>query len=397
MGEVINWMGGWPKDGLLSAEEWEEMRREQAQAARAAVQERAAAPGGMLPELRERIAAGWLGSKATAPGASASIWAAAGADAALQLAFKRLLRPGDIVLTERPANRMALQAIRRAGAVPVGVRGDSGGMDPDAVAEAIEELKPKMVYAAPACTDPEGRVWSGERVAALAERCAEGGVKLLLDERQAALAEQPEMRPAGAGGEREAPGGAAGADIEEAAEEGATVLVLRELPPGLIGGLRFAWLFGSGLTDAEERSLAQAYALPGEAESVSAADQLALLAYAEQPVEPALATLRFVYRTRQTLLAEALGRHGWSEALPAEAPAGVHTWLALPLGLDAEALLRASWLKGVLFQPGAAFYASKPDPFKLRLTAVHSDEKEIKEGVRRIGEAIGEFMGRSSV
>ncbi|MBB6669646.1 aminotransferase class I/II-fold pyridoxal phosphate-dependent enzyme [Cohnella nanjingensis] len=410
MEEVINWMGGWPKEGLLSALEWEEMRREQA--ARAADAGAGTGEGGLLPALGERLAAGWLGARSAAAGPEAVLQAAPGADAALQAAFRGLLQPGDIVLTERPTSRMALQAIRRVGALPVSLAGDQEGMDPDALAQAIDTLKPKLVYASPSCTDPEGRIWSERRFGLLAELCASGGVTLLLDERQAALAEQADQRRAESsaktvrGEEREPEKGerahaATGnrGTLERAdrsPETRGAILTVRELPPGLIGGLRFGWLTGTGLEPEQAQSLARAAAAAGETERVSAADQLALLAYAQaQPVEPALATLRFVYRTRNALLAETLRRQGRPEALAAEPQAGVHAWLTLPDGLDAEALLRASWLKGVLFQPGNAFYASEPDRFKIRLTAVHSDEREIREGVRRIEEAIGEFMGRS--
>lgn len=69
--------------------------------------------------------------------------------------------------------------------------------------------------------------------------------------------------------------------------------------------------------------------------------------------------------------------------------------MTLPSGLDGEALLRGAWLKGLMFQPGAPFFAAEPQRNTVRLTFQAADERQMKTGVSRFIEAIGDFVGRS--
>ncbi|MBN2979854.1 aminotransferase class I/II-fold pyridoxal phosphate-dependent enzyme [Cohnella algarum] len=185
MNRIINWMGGWPKEGLIGAGEWEERTGKFAATGRQETLGTEPVQGhfGLREQVAERIA----GSAAERD--PSRVWIAAGADAAIELAVRGWLRAEDVVLVERPCGRSALQIFQRAGAVAVAVPGDRDGMDPDALARAIRQWKPKLVYAAVACTDPEGRAWSAERRIALAERCREANVPLLRDDRQLLLAQ----------------------------------------------------------------------------------------------------------------------------------------------------------------------------------------------------------------
>lgn len=382
MDEIINWMGGWPKEGLMSAAEWESRLN----AAGRAGGGRAVRPAGAGERaLRERLAAEPL---LVAPGADAGRLALTpGADAAIERLARLYLAPGDAVLVERPTSRAALQAFRRAGAVPRETASDAGGMLPEELLRSLARLKPRLVYAAPLGTDPEGRVWSGERRQALLRICAEAGVPVLLDERQALLRDEAESPP---------PKTLQAAD----AEAPGAVWAVGELPPGLIAGARFGWLVRRGTGDGDgwglpnggrdEADRAFAFAEPPPPEEQRAV--LALLEGGE--LEPLLLAMRFVCRTRLGSLAEQLERRKLPGVSWSEPQAGMHLWLRLPEGLEAEALLRAAWLNGLLFQPGAGFYAEAPERSRLRLTPAHADERQLRAGVARLAETIGEFLGR---
>ncbi|WP_027092755.1 aminotransferase class I/II-fold pyridoxal phosphate-dependent enzyme [Cohnella thermotolerans] len=369
MGEIINWMGGWPKEGLLAAAEWE--GRVARWSARPESAGRSGDPQGMKL-LRERLAAeGWL----RLPEADAAdVIVVPGADAALERIARHWLQPGDAVLVERPTSRSALQAFRKAGVVPHPVASDLFGMLPEALGRSLAELQPRLVYAAPECTDPEGRAWSVERRQALLRLCGEAGVPVLIDDRQACLRYAPN-----------APG---------AADSGryGTVWTIGEFPPGTIGGLRFGWLCLSG-QPSEGREL-----LTGERGGeapLPVAEQFALLSLMEEgELEPLLETMRFICGAKNGLLMEQLKRQGLPGTSWVTPQGGMHLWLSLPEGLDGDALLRGSWLNGLLFQPGGAFYASDTERCKLRLTVVHSEDKQIRAGVQRLADTMGDFLGR---
>ncbi|GIO14626.1 hypothetical protein J19TS2_41810 [Cohnella xylanilytica] len=404
MGEIINWMGGWPKEGLLAAADWESRLAEADAPAESSGRGKAGpaetarlrellAEAGLLrlsaPEAAGTTeadgttggtgagrAAGGAASAASA-GAAASrqpeFVVAAGADAALERVARLWLQPGDAVLVESPTSRSALQTFRKAGVVPHPVAGDRYGMLPEELDHSLAQLQPRLVYAAPACTDPEGRSWSEERRNALLRRCAEAGVPALLDDRQAALL--PEPYPA----------------VPEELLEAGSVWTIGELPPGLIGGLRFGWLALGGLPAEGSESLLEGR---GAAAGVPLREQLAVLSWMEDgELGPLLETLRFVCRARNGLLAEQL-RLRLPDLSWREPQGGMHLWLSLPEGLDGDALLRGAWLNGLLFQPGGAFYAAEPERGTIRLTAVHSEEKTIRAGVERLAATVEEFLAR---
>lgn len=368
MGETINWMGGWPKEGVVSAAEWEERSYRYAERSRELREQDA-------ESLKEALAGTEL--LPTWGTRTDRMMLAPGADAAIDWIIKRWLQPGDAVLVERPTSRFALQAFRRAGVIPHAVPGDGLGLDPDELAESIRQLHPRLVYAAPDCTDPEGRVWGEARKELLLQICREEDVAVLLDERQALLCEEP---PRG-----KYASGSANAGLE------GVVFRVGEFPPGMVAGLRLGWICAHG----EEEKIRELLPTPAvRPEAIPPTDLAAVLGLLQEGIEPIVKTMKFIYRARTGALVECLKRQqlegvGWNEPQN-----GMHLWISLPEGLDADALLRAAWMNGLLFQPGGAFYASDPDRFKLRATAVHTEERLIRLGVQKLGDTMADFLGR---
>jgi len=377
MSSIINWMGGWPKEGLVSAADWEE--RVEAAAAFAAEERkggigRSAGTGGS-EKLREQLANGLL--KGKTGGRADRIRMTNGADGALIWLAENVLKPGDTVLTDRLTSRSALQAFRKAGARAEAVDGDRKGMNPEALTTALFRFRPKLVYAAPGCTDPEGNVWSQERRDAVRERCREAGVLLAWDDRQEALLYEP-SEPA-LPDRRLEPG----------------VLSIGQLPPGLIAGLRIGWI--AGAADALQAQSEASFYRSRQGIRADDIEQQALSSLIdEQPLEPLFDMLRAQCRERKRRMTEQLARQGIEDLVWTEPRGGLHLWVTLPSGLDGEALLRGAWLKGVIFQPGAPFYVSHPRGNTARITHAFADERQIKLGVARLAESIGEFTGRWS-
>ncbi|MDB4867390.1 MAG: aminotransferase class I/II-fold pyridoxal phosphate-dependent enzyme [Cohnella sp.] len=377
MNNIINWMGGWPKDGLVSALEWEERLAVAAESSKREAGANRATPYG-LNELRELLAEGLL--KGKADGKASRLWLAAGADAVLSRLAEYSLTQGDVVLTERLTSRSALQVFRKAGIRVETVYGDNHGMDPEALSAAIALHRPRLVYAAPVCSDPAGAVWAQERFVAVARICAGNRVTLLRDDRQEMLLyDQETYRQVG----------------NESTEHG--VISIGQLPPGLVAGLRFGWAAG----DPEELIR---WFPPGlfadaakEPEVMSLERQALTGLLKEQPMEPLLEMLRVQSGGRMHRLTDMLKKRRVPDMSWQTPQGGVHLWLKLPEGLDGEALLRGAWIKGLMFQPGAPFYAAQPKRNTLRLTFAYADERQMKLGVSRLIDAMGDFLGRFDI
>jgi 2-aminoadipate transaminase len=377
MNNIINWMGGWPKDGLVSALEWEERLAVAAESSKREAGANGARPYGSN-ELRQLLAQGLL--KGKTDGKASRLWLAAGADAVLSRLAEHSLTQGDVVLTERLTSRSALQVFRKAGIRVETVYGDNHGMDPEALSAAIALHRPRLVYAAPVCSDPEGAVWAQERFAAVARICAANRVTLLRDDRQEMLLyDQETYRQAG----------------NESAQHG--VISIGQLPPGLVAGLRFGWAAG----DSEE--LIRWFPPDPNADATKEPHVTSLERQAlsdllkEQPMEPLLEMHRLQSAGRLHRLTDMLKKRrvpdmSWQTPL-----GGVHLWLKLPEGLDGEALLRGAWIKGLMFQPGAPFYVAQPKRNTLRLTFAYADERQMKLGVSRLIDAMGDFLGRFDI
>jgi len=102
--------------------------------------------------------------------------------------------------------------------------------------------------------------------------------------------------------------------------------------------------------------------------------------------------IRARYKANRDAMATALKQH-----LPAgcewQSPkGGMFFWIRLPAGLDAMALLPQAVEANIAYVPGAAFYASAPDPRALRLSFVTLTPELIAEGVEILGRVLHEAL-----
>ncbi|MFD0673139.1 aminotransferase class I/II-fold pyridoxal phosphate-dependent enzyme [Cohnella sp. GCM10027633] len=377
MNQVINWMGGWPKEGLVAGADWDErLARAAAKAAEIAaisgISHRFEAQG--TPKLREQLAQGLLRGKTG--GNARLLTVTNGADGALSWILDRTAKPGDVVLVERLTSRSALQSFRRAGLQPMAIAGDRGGMDPEALTTALYRYRPKLVYVGWTCTDPEGASWSADRKQAVRARCLEAGVLLVTDDRQEMLLYD-------------------GDDPESHRRLDPGVLSIGQLPPGLISGLRIGWIAGH-IESLRQDPNAEVPAI--KEPLVSAIEQRALSdLIEEQPLAPLIEMFKVQCDVRMRKLTDLLSHKRLPDVTWATPKGGIHLWVALPQGLDGETLLKGAWLKGLIFQPGGPFYAKDPQNNAVRLTFAFADERQLKLGVSRLAESIEEFTGRWSI
>lgn len=185
-----------------------------------------------LPALRQAVAEDYTArGLPTEPG---QILVTSGAQGAITLISRLLLRPGDRMVVEAPTYPNALDAFRAAQARLVPVPVPTPDSTPDAPDNALEEtltqLRPRLVYSIPFFQNPTGRVMDPERQAALARAARRAGSWVLADE---TLIDTALNRPV------PLPFGVA---VRPADAE--AVLACGSLAKSFWGGLRIGWVRG---------------------------------------------------------------------------------------------------------------------------------------------------------
>jgi len=375
MTKIINWMGGWPREGLIPASEWEERL---AKAADCGAGASGLAMSQQQVDRLQSVILDWLW-RSKPQRSSASLIMARGADAVLQRLIRQSLTAGDVVLVDRLTSRSALQIFRKARLQIGAVAGDMHGMDPDALRAAIARYKPRLVYTAPACSDPEGRAWPRQRAQAITAACLDAGVLMLRDDRQEPLVYDDAVH---------------GYSANSLIEPG--VVSLGQLPPGLVAGMKFGWALGPAKTLGrwfpEPDDLVDTGSLVLSPLELQALSEL----LADQPLAEQAAMIRIRCRARMEQITGLLSQQPLSGLHWRKPDGGMHLWLTLPEGLEGEALLRGAWLRGLMFQPGSPFYAVDPKPNTIRLTFADTDERQMKQGVQRLFDTVQDFLGRSA-
>ncbi|HYM36195.1 MAG TPA: hypothetical protein VET48_12400 [Steroidobacteraceae bacterium] len=68
----------------------------------------------------------------------------------------------------------------------------------------------------------------------------------------------------------------------------------------------------------------------------------------------------------------------------------------MPSHIDAEALSQKAIANNIAFVPGAPFFSGKPEHNTLRLSFVTVPIDKIQQGIKKLGELIGEEIQRAA-
>ncbi|NDA12648.1 MAG: aminotransferase class I/II-fold pyridoxal phosphate-dependent enzyme, partial [Actinobacteria bacterium] len=105
---------------------------------------------------------------------------------------------------------------------------------------------------------------------------------------------------------------------------------------------------------------------------------------ATQPWREQIKSFREVYRERRDALLDSLQAmmpEGTRWTIPA---GGFYSWVTLPDGLDATAMLPRAVAELVAYVPGTGFYVDGQGVSNMRLSYCYPEPDRIREGVRRL-------------
>jgi 2-aminoadipate transaminase len=123
----------------------------------------------------------------------------------------------------------------------------------------------------------------------------------------------------------------------------------------------------------------------------SSISQYFVCAYFEAgPWQQYVHSLVEIYRRRRDVMLDALAEYFPHEAYWTHPRGGLFIWATLPDYIDTTDLLARALQERVAFVPGRAAYVDGRGGSSMRLNFSGIDVEGIREGVRRIGEVIGE-------
>ena len=293
-----------------------------------------------------------------------------GSQQALDLVTRVFCDPGDAVIVESPSYVGALGTFAAYECDVRHVAMDEQGLVPEAVVAEVQRLardgrKPKFIYTIPSFHNPAGVTQSAQRREALLAVAAEHDLLVLEDDPYALLGFDGVVPRA------------------MRADDDERVVYLGSFSKIFAPGVRVGYAVAP-------HGLREKLVLAAEASILCppAYSQWTVSAYLDtQPWQEQIKTFREVYRERRDALLDGLNSlmpPGTTWTVPA---GGFYSWVTLPEGMDATAMLPRAVTARVAYVPGTGFYAGparEAGRRSMRLSYCFPTAERITEGVRRL-------------
>ncbi|WP_190264222.1 MULTISPECIES: aminotransferase-like domain-containing protein [Glutamicibacter] len=297
----------------------------------------------------------------------------------LDIAFKLMVDPGDLVIVESPTYTNGIAtALSYQGQILEAPVDDDG-----LIVEALPELVaasgkiPKVIYVIPNFQNPSGRTLSEARRRKLIELAEQWEAFIIDDDPYGAL------RFAG----QKVPG------FSELSPGNPRIVSVRTFSKVLAPGLRVGWME----LDPALRDLAISAKQSMDTCTNAPMQQLVADFLAQGRLETHVGTLRSVYLERKQAMRRALAETFGDDVEATDPEGGFFLWLTLKgrySQINTQELFPIALAHGVAYIPGPAFADSGAFTDALRLCFATSTPERITEGVQRLHAAIEDMLQR---
>ncbi|WML48997.1 PLP-dependent aminotransferase family protein [Neobacillus sp. PS3-34] len=293
-----------------------------------------------------------------------------GACQAIDLIARIFLDENAVVAVESPTYMEALEIFQNYTKQIIAIPVDDQGLRTDQLEEVLAERKreglplPRILYTIPTFQNPTGTTMAAERRKHLIELSEEFDFLILEDDAYGELSFNENPVPL------------------KAIDKGGRVLHVGSLSKVVAPGMRIGWIAGASefITALSwfKKDLDHPFA------------QSTMAVYLENTdLEKRLIILKDVYSAKCATLIRSL-EQSLPESVSWYVPEGGYfVWVKIP-GVDTSLLLTQALSEGVSYVPGKYFFLDQKDGAEfLRLSFSYADEKEIVEGIRKLGELVG--------
>jgi 2-aminoadipate transaminase len=316
-----------------------------------------------------------------------------GGQQVIDLVCKALIDPGDVIVAEAPTYPGAVPTFGAYQAEVAQIEMDGDGMPIDELESTLDRLasqgrRPKFIYTIPNFQNPGGVTMSLARRRRLVEVARERELLVLEDNPYGLLRYEGDPLPTLYSLDAEAAGRGPASDL---------VIYLGTFSKILSPGLRLGWAVAPRPV-LEKLNLGK----QGADLCSSPVTQLFVAAYFRERDANGNAAwreyverLKDLYRRRRDVMLESLEEHFGEDARWTRPQGGLFIWATLDERIDTTDLLAlARKSEGVAFVPGrAAYMDGRSGSSSMRLNFAGVPDRDIREGIRRIGKVVREQVG----
>ncbi|AMP01008.1 aminotransferase class-V family protein [Collimonas arenae] len=295
---------------------------------------------------------------------------------AINLALRAVAQAGDMIAVESPTYYGLLQVLEslgmRALEIPTSPR---TGISIEALQLAVETYPDiKAVVVVPHLQNPLGSIMPDAHKARLAELCEQHGMAVIEDDSYGDLVADTTS-----------------ATALKAWDRSGNVIYCASLNKVLAPGMRLGWMIG-GRWQARLEMLKFAHTRANEEwAQIAAADFMGSSAYDRH-----LRRLRETLRGQCERTAEAIATHFPAGTRVSMPQGGTLLWVELPQQLSSKTLFEAALQEGIKVAPGLMFSNSHRFDHFLRLCCGQPFSPHIEQGIKRLGEIVGELLHKRS-
>lgn len=298
-----------------------------------------------------------------------------GSQQGLSMLAQIFIDPGDVVLVESPTYLGALNAFKLCKPEFVEVPTDEKGIIPEELKKILEKYgdRVRMMYVIPEFQNPTGITWPLERRKAIMDIMNKHDIPIIEDDPYGELRYEGESMPT----------------LKSMDTQG-NVIFLGSFSKIFMPGLRIGWMVAAH--DILEKAVMLKQTV--DLQTSSFAQRQASYYIDMYDLDAHVKQIRTLYGKRRTLMYDSMKKY-FPEGVSFTYPeGGLFTWVTLPEGLDAKAMMPEVIEKKVAYVPGGAFYPNGGHANHFRLNYSNMPEDRIGEGIKRLAEVLKEKIGK---
>lgn len=292
-----------------------------------------------------------------------------GSQQGIDLVSKVFLNKGDKVLVENPTYLAAIQSFGLFEPQFISVPLLEDGVDIDSLQRILEENKIKVFYSVTNFQNPTGITYSKEKRQKLAE--------ILKNEDIVFVEDNPygEIR-------------FLGNDIPPVKAYLGDSVLFGSFSKIVSPGMRLGWIVAN-------EEIMEKIIIAKQASDLHSNyfTQRAVYQYlTHNNIDEHIEKIKEMYRNQRNMMVSMIEKYFPENVEYTKPEGGMFLWVTLPEGLSSMDLFELAIKENVAFVPGQAFYVDGSGMDSLRLNFSNSNEEQIEEGIKRLGNAINKLM-----